>query len=66
MEELTITLPTEIATQLRSVAKEIGVKPEELMLAALQEKLVKLDADFIKAMNYVLKKNAELYKRLAE
>jgi hypothetical protein len=66
MEELTITLPTEIATQLKTVAKKIGVKPEDLMLAALQEKLVKLDADFIKAMNYVLKKNAELYKRLAE
>lgn len=65
MEQLTITLPDEIAAQLKTAAKKTGVKPEEFLLASLQEKLVSLDSDFINAMRYVLKKNAELYKRLA-
>jgi len=65
MEQLTIALPAEVATQLRTTAKNLGIKPEDFMLASLQEKLAKLDAEFINAMKYVLKKNAELYKRLA-
>lgn len=65
MEHLTITLPDEVASQLRTVAKNSGVKPEEFLLASLQEKLATLDAEFVDAMRYVLKKNAELYKRLA-
>ena len=66
MEQLTITLPDEMATQLRAVAKKTGVNPEEFLLASLREKLDILDSEFAKAMKYVLKKNAELYKRLAE
>jgi hypothetical protein len=65
MEQLTITLPAEVATQLRTAAKNIGVKPEDFLVVSLQEKLAKLDDEFINAMKYVLKKNAELYKRLA-
>jgi len=65
MEQLTISLPTEIAAQLRTIAKNSGVKPEDFLLASLQEKLAKLDPEFLHAMKYVLKKNAELYKRLA-
>lgn len=66
MENLTIMLPDEVATQLRTVAKNAGVKPEEFLLASLQEKLATLDTEFIDAMRYVLKKNAELYQRLAQ
>jgi hypothetical protein len=66
MEHLTITLPDDVATQLRTVAKNSGVKPEEFLLASLQEKLATLDTEFVDAMRYVLKKNAELYKRLAQ
>lgn len=65
MEQLTVTLSDEMATQLKAVAKNSGVEPEDFMLASLQERLAKLDAEFIHAMKYVLKKNAELYKRLA-
>ena len=65
MEQLTISIPDEIAVQLKTAAKKTGVKPEELLLVSLQEKLASLDSEFIKAMKYVLKKNAELYKRLA-
>lgn len=65
MEHLTITLPDDIAVQLKTATKKMGVKPEEFLLASLQEKLASLDSEFINAMRYVLKKNAELYKRLA-
>lgn len=65
MEQLTITLPPEVATQLKNTVKNLGVKPEDFMLVSLQEKLAKVDAEFVEAMQYVLKKNAELYQRLA-
>lgn len=66
MEQLTITLPDQMANQLKIAANKTGVKPEEFLIASLQEKLDVLDSEFSKAMRYVLKKNAELYKRLAE
>ena len=65
MEHLTISLPEEVATQLKDASKKIGIKPEDLMLVSLQEKLANLDSEFTDAMKYVLKKNTELYKRLA-
>jgi len=65
MEQITLTLPEETAEQLKDASKKIGVKPEEFLLTSLQEKLANLDSDFTDAMHYVLKKNAELYKRLA-
>lgn len=65
MEQLTISLPEEIAAQLKDASDRIGVKPEDLMLVSLQEKLANLDSEFSDAMKYVLQKNAELYKRLA-
>ena len=65
MEKLTINLPDNIAAQLKSASQKIGVKPEDLLLTSLQEKLEVLDSDFTVAMKYVLNKNAELYKRLA-
>jgi hypothetical protein len=65
MEQITISLPEEVATQLKDASKKIGIKPEDLMLVSLQEKLANLDSEFTDAMKYVLKKNAELYTRLA-
>ncbi|MCH7676168.1 DNA-binding protein [candidate division KSB1 bacterium] len=65
MEHLTISLPEEVAAQLKDASKKIGIKPEDLMLVSLQEKLANLDSEFTDAMKYVLRKNAELYKRLA-
>lgn len=66
MEQLTITLPEEIATQLRDASQKVGVKPEDFMLVSLQEKLASLDSEFTEAMKYVLRKNADLYDRLAK
>jgi len=58
-------LPEEIATQLRDASQKVGVKPEDFMLVSLQEKLASLDSEFTEAMKYVLRKNADLYGRLA-
>lgn len=65
MEHLTIKLPDQMASQLRTAAKKTGVKPEEFLLACLQEKLASLDFEFVEVMKYVLNKNNELHKRLA-
>lgn len=65
MAQFTIDLPELIAKQLIDASNKIGVTPEELLLSSVQEKLENLDSDFTDAMKYVLKKNAELYKRLA-
>ncbi len=65
MEQLTINLPKEIAEQLKEASTKIGVKPEDLLLVSLKEKLENMDSDFTDAMKYVLNKNSELYKRLA-
>jgi hypothetical protein len=65
LEQLTIQLPDEIAEQLKDASEKIGVKPEELLLTSLKEKLALLDSDFTDAMKYVLNKNAELDRGLA-
>ena len=65
MEHITISLSEEVAAQLKDASKKIGIKPEDLVLVSLQEKLANLDSEFTDAMKYVLRKNAELYKRLA-
>jgi len=65
MEQLTIALPEEIASQLKEASKKAGVKPEDFMIVSLQEKLANLDSEFTVAMKYILKKNSELYSRLA-
>ena len=65
MEKINIELPDDIANKLKKVSKKIGVKPEDFMIVSLQEKLASLDPDFAEAMKHVLKKNAELYRRLS-
>jgi ubiquinone/menaquinone biosynthesis C-methylase UbiE len=51
--------------QLRERAKRLGIQPEELARAAVSDLLNVPDAEFESAMEFVLTKNAELYRRLA-
>lgn len=62
---ITIPLSEEHLKQLRALAWEAGVSPEELVRAALEEWLTRPRDDFQQAARYVLQKNAELYRRLA-
>jgi hypothetical protein len=65
MEIVTINLPDQLATEISEAAKQLGVSPEEFIKSGIEEKLSLLDRDFHNAMDHVLEKNKELYKRLA-
>jgi hypothetical protein len=51
---------------LSSQAHELGVSLEELARAAILDLAAKPGKDFQSAARYVLRKNKELYKRLAK
>ena len=65
MKTLELHLPEQTASKLEEAAGRLSLSPEELLLISLEEKLAQLDAQFQRASDYVLEKNAELYKRLA-
>lgn len=65
MQTLEIQLPEQIAVRLQEAAQKLGVSVEVLLQASVEEKLARLDEDFLAAANYVLEKNSELYQRLA-
>lgn len=63
----TITVPiSDIQLQkLQTLAERVGVSPEELARAGLEDWLRQPREDFQSAVEHVLQKNAELYRRLA-
>ena len=65
MKTLEVQLPEQTASRLEEAAERLSVSPEELLLLSVEEKLAQLDAEFRESSDYVLKKNAELYRRLA-
>ena len=65
MSNITIQLPDERMQQLHKLATEAQVPPEELLRARVEEWLSGPSQDFLNASKYVLRKNEELYRRLA-
>jgi len=65
MTTITIDLPKERIRKLKELAAHYGVSPEELVRASVEDMLEQPEEQFQKAADYVLKKNDELYKRLA-
>ena len=65
MKTLEVHLTEETISKLKEAAEHLSVSPEEFLVLSLEEKLAQLDAQFQQASDYVLSKNAELYKRLA-
>ena len=65
MESITISLPDESLLKLQDTAARLGVTPEELARMGIEELLAQPDEVFKQAIDYVLKKNVELYRRLA-
>lgn len=47
-------------------AQQLGVTAEDLLPISCEEKLGRLDGSFRDAADYVISKNKELYKRLAQ
>jgi len=65
MTEIVIQLPTEQADRLAALAKSLNTTVEDLTKAKLCAMVEKPEEEFQQALRYVLKKNAELYQRLA-
>ena len=65
LTSITVDLPDEHAQRLKEMASRLGVSPEELVRVSVEELLARPDEEFERAVDYVLKKNAELYRRLA-
>ena len=65
MPTITVALPEERLTELTEMARRLGVVPEELVRVSIEELLTRPEEDFEQAVDYVLTKNAELYRRLA-
>ena len=65
MTTITITLSDDRLLRLKEVAERLGVSPEELARVSIEEFLAQPEETFMQAADYVLKKNAELYRRLA-
>lgn len=65
MTTITIPLSDERAAQLRVWAEEAGLPPEEFLRRRVEQLLDRPDQQFQKAADYLLQKNAELYRRLA-
>jgi len=65
MNKIVIELPSEQAERLAALAKSLDTTVEDLTKAKLCEMVEKPDEEFQQALRYLLKKNAELYRRLA-
>ena len=63
--KIAIDLSEPQESQLRERAKALGVAPEELARAAVADLLGQADEEFNAAAERVMRKNAELYRRLA-
>jgi len=65
MTAITIALPDERLQKLQEIAVRLQVAPEELVRVSVEELLTRPEEDFRRALDYVLNKNAELYRRFA-
>ncbi|MBW4593593.1 MAG: DNA-binding protein [Brasilonema angustatum HA4187-MV1] len=65
MNTITIQISNDRLVKLQETASRLGVSIEELVLMGVEQLLNQPEASFQDAMDYVLNKNAELYKRLA-
>ncbi len=65
MATLTITLSTDRYEQLQAVAARYNITAEDLARVGVEELLARPDDAFQRVADYVLQKNAELYRRLA-
>lgn len=62
---VTFELPPAQAEKLQQVADRLGVSPSELARAAVSDLIAERSDDFEQAAERILRKNAELYRRLS-
>jgi antitoxin FitA len=66
MTSITISLTEERVQKLKALAATSGISPEELVRKSVDQWLEQPATEFAAAAAYVLKKNEELYQRLAK
>ena len=62
---LTLELDEQQIRRLQDIARRLNVSVSDLAKAAISDLISRPESDFENAATRVLKKNAELYKRLA-
>ena len=65
MASITIDLSDSQFQKLQNLARVHGIATEVLLKASLEDWLSPQKGDFVNAADYVVSKNAELYRRLA-
>ena len=65
MTTMALQLDDVRADALRKKAERVGLEPEQLLRASVDDLIAQPDVDFDQAANRVLSKNRELYRRLA-
>lgn len=65
MASITIEIPDTQLKKLQQLAQENGISLEDLLRVSIDEWLSYPKSEFVQASSYVLKKNAQLYRRLA-
>jgi len=65
MTTMTLKIDDKKAAALRQKAQRVGLEPEQLLTASIDDLIAQPDTDFDKAVRRVLAKNRKLYRRLA-
>lgn len=64
MKVLELRLTDQTASKLQEAAEPLSVSPEQLSILSIEEKLAQLEEEFRRSAEYVLQKNADLYRQL--
>jgi predicted transcriptional regulator len=65
MTNMTIPLPDDRLAKLQELAARLRISPEELVRVSIEELLERPDEAFEQAARHILKKDEDLYRRLA-
>ena len=65
MTTITISIPDDHLRKLQEIAKRLNLTPEQLARIGVEDLLGKSDESFEELASYVLRKNEELYRKLA-
>lgn len=63
--KVSVEIPPAVEERLTRAAERLKVSVDELAAAAVRDLIAQPDDDFEQAAEHVLKKNRELYRRLA-
>jgi len=64
MTTLVITLSDDRLSKLKEIATYLGVSPEDLVRASVEELVTRPEDAFERVVDHVIEKNAELYRQL--